>query len=407
MRMNWNRWAAFFSLAGLAVFLPALVVPAMLVANAIDGPRWYSVWGGIREFYRQGDYFLASLIAGFSVAFPLLKFLLMLGCAAGRHRLPHQWRKRMVTFTAWTAKYSMLDVLVIAMLVLLVKVNEYVRILPSLGLYLFSAAILCSVLAGAALNRALVAGGNPDAGLSRRAFLKAPAWALLLSVGTVLAVHAGLQLARDEGGQIHSVAVTRLTNRGELRRSVEKTLALKELARDEHDLFSRDTVRRLMEFGQAVTTDAGWKDPEAWVTIETHSGSLVQSSTIRPIDLDARSPYFEFTLPTPVDGKDVAVIRLVSNLVIAKVLDAPIDEETIRRSDDPFRAWTRVWHGRIFSLALKGPRSPEWKPALVRLGGGMAGALWALAALLTLPRRESSLSLVTPPPDGSRPTGPP
>ena len=139
--MNWNRWSAFCCLSGLALFVPALFLPAMLVANAIDGPRWYSLWSGVRELYRSGETFLAGLIACFSLAFPLLKFALGLLCTAGRRWLPPAWRRAIVALTAWSAKYSMLDVLVIAMLVLLVKVNEYVRILPSIGLYLFSGAV--------------------------------------------------------------------------------------------------------------------------------------------------------------------------------------------------------------------------------------------------------------------------
>jgi uncharacterized paraquat-inducible protein A len=56
--------------AAALLLVPAVFVPAMLVANAIDGPRWYSIWSGIREFYRSGEYFLAGLIFCFSLIFP-------------------------------------------------------------------------------------------------------------------------------------------------------------------------------------------------------------------------------------------------------------------------------------------------------------------------------------------------
>ena len=385
--MNWNRWAAFFCLAGIVTFVPAVFVPAMLVANAIDGPRWYSVWSGIREFYRNGEFLLAGLIFCFSFIFPVVKFSLGLLCSAGRSFLGPALRRRIADLTSWTAKYSMLDVMVIAMLILLVKVNEYVRILPSLGLYLFSTAILLSVLAGAALNRALALEEKPQGHPKPQAHLRAPAWMVLLIPAASLFFYAVKRIDQSGGGMVERVALTRLTNRGELRRSVEKTLALKVLMKDEHDFFSKDTIRRFLEFGQAVTTDAGWKAPETWITIETTAGRIVSSDHITPVDLDARELALTFLLPESVVRKDIAVVRLVSNIEIAKIIDAPIDEEVIRRDNDPFLEWTRKWHGRIFSLELQGPSDPGMRWNLMQLAVAIAAGLWCVAALLT-PHRQ-------------------
>ena len=186
---------------------------------------------------------------------------------------------------------------------------------------------------------------------------------------------------------VERVALTRLTNRGELRRSVEKTLALKVLMKDEHDFFSKDTITRFLEFGQAVTTDAGWKAPETWITIETTAGRIVSSDHITPVDLDARELALTFSLPESVVRKDIAVVRLVSNIEIAKIIDAPIDEEVIRRDNDPFLEWTRKWHGRIFSLELQGPSDPGMRWNLMQLAVAIAAGLWCVAALLT-PHRQ-------------------
>jgi len=390
--MNWNRWSTFFCLAGLMTFVPAVFVPAMLVANAIDGPRWYSIWSGIQQFYATGEYFLAGLIFCFSILFPVLKFSLGLLCTTGRGWLSPGVRQRIVTLTSWTAKYSMLDVMVIAMLILLVKVNEYVRILPSLGLYLFSAAILLSALAGAALSRALAQEARSLADDAKpRAHLRAPAWLLLLAL-SVAGTGQGLKRLRDElgGGMVQSVSLTRLTNRGELRRSVEKTLALKELIKDEHRFFSKDTLKRLVEFGQAVTTDAGWKEPEAWVTIATGDGRILSSDRVRPVDLDAHSLALTFHFPEPVPRQDIAVVRLVSSIEVAKIIDAPVEEEVIRRDADPFRAWTNVWHGRIFSLDLQGSSTAGFRWSLLQISLGGAATLWCLAALLGGTRKSPS-----------------
>ena len=398
--MNWNRFSAFCCLAGLTLFVPAILLPSMLVANAIDGPRWYSVWSGIREFYRSGEFFLAGLIACFSLAFPLLKFGLGLLCTVGRPWLPPARRHTIVTLTSWTAKYSMLDVLVIAMLILLVKVNEYVRILPSIGLYLFSATIFLSALASATLRRALAAEAHAKAPATPTParHLRPLAWALLLILASAATYRAAQQVIRDNGGAIQTVSLARLTNRGQLRRSVEKTLALKEILKQEHDLFSGDTLKRLLEFGQSVATDAGWKAPEAWVAIETTDGRTLTTNHLPAVNLDDPHLALTFTLPSTVARQDIAALRLVSNIQVLKFIDAPIDEEIIRRADDPFRNWTRTWHGRIFSLELQGAPSPGFRQSLAQLALGALACLGSAAALLTPSLAPSPTALPKPNP---------
>jgi hypothetical protein len=215
---------------------------------------------------------------------------------------------------------------------------------------------------------------------------------LLLALTAAITFHALKNLRQDGGGTVQTIALTRLTHRGELRRSVEKTLALKELMKDEHDLFSKDTLRRLMEFGQAVTTDAGWKAPEAWVSLETTSGRTLTTNHITPVDLDERALALTFSLPEPVARQEIAVVRLVSNIEVVKVIEAPIEEEVIRRDADPFRDWTHTWHGRIFSLDLQGAPPPDFRKNLMQLSLGTLTSLWCLAALLsprTLRQKDS------------------
>ena len=52
-----------------------------------------------------------------ALVFPLLKLAVSLLCASGTSWLPRGKRRLLVYIASWTAKYSMLDVLVIAMLV--------------------------------------------------------------------------------------------------------------------------------------------------------------------------------------------------------------------------------------------------------------------------------------------------
>ena len=162
-RWKSNSVAGFFCLTGLAALIPAYFLPASLMANAVDGAQWFSIWSGIQKFYESEDYFLATLIFAFSVIFPILKLGLCFLATLQRPRMPDRLRRKIIRVTGWTAKYSMLDVLVIAMLILIVKVDDYVRLIPTIGLYLFCFAIFCSIVANIAMETKVTPPSRPGA----------------------------------------------------------------------------------------------------------------------------------------------------------------------------------------------------------------------------------------------------
>ena len=86
--MHPTRWSALLRSLGTHCGHPAYFIPAMLVANAVDGSRWLSVWSGIATFWQRGHYFLAGIIFCFSLVFPLVKLSLCLICATGAGWLP-------------------------------------------------------------------------------------------------------------------------------------------------------------------------------------------------------------------------------------------------------------------------------------------------------------------------------
>ncbi|MEM0896330.1 MAG: paraquat-inducible protein A, partial [Verrucomicrobiota bacterium] len=149
MKLNFrdNRVSAFFCLAGLLALVPSFFIPALLVSDAADGSRWFSIWSGIKLLYEEGNIFLSILIFVFSMVFPMLKLGIVLICCIGAHRFDPKVSQTLVRISGYTAKYSLLDVVVIALVVVLVKVDGYVRMLPTLGIYLFAAAVVASVLA--------------------------------------------------------------------------------------------------------------------------------------------------------------------------------------------------------------------------------------------------------------------
>lgn len=390
LSMHTARWSVFFCLLGLTALIPAYFIPAMLVANAVDGSRWLSVWSGIATFWERGHYFLAGLIFCFSLVFPLLKLSLCLLCASGGKWLPHRIRRGVITVTEWTAKYSMLDVFVIAMLILLVKVDEFILMLPSLGLYLFSFAVLCSVVASGFLNKAFKHDPEmPDAPqvepVKRHRMLYLP-W---LVAGLALAGCGVTLLLANLGGQVDRVEIKNLTKRP-IPRTMEKIMGLRELGKEEHSFWSKDTWRRLVETVQAATTDAGWSKAECFLSIETLSGQTLVTER-QELKFDDPNLKMSFVLPKAVALSDVSSVELRSRVEYIGFLPAESSEERVAVSNDAFRAWTPDWYGRIFQFRWAGPPNHEFTAGCVLALLGLGCFYWAGSGLICGGRRRRRL----------------
>jgi paraquat-inducible protein A len=375
---HWNRYSVFFALTGLAALVPSFVLPAMLVANALEGPRLFSVVTGIRELWRNDHQFLAGLILVFSVCFPIIKLLISLLCASGATWMGRKPREVLVWLASWTAKYSMLDVLVVAVLVMTVKVGDYVHVEANQGIYLFCFAIVCSAIAGALLEMAL------------RREHRAPkvTWrhwkrhALLVLAGSAFAVW-GWQTARVEsGGMVKSIHMQRLTKRGALKRSIEATFALQKLTEDGHQFFSQDTLDKLLDFTQTMSTDAGWQKPEAFLKLHMKDGTTFETVRIKDVDFGDEMMTLDFPMPEPVLWNDVESMKLISNVVYTKRFQIPHVEENVSADEETYSLWTREWDGRIYRFVMRGPRGEGFGWCLALTGASALTVFFGASGLL-------------------------
>lgn len=380
---HWNRWSVFFSLAGLAALVPSFVLPAMLVANALEGPRLFSVMTGIRELWRNDHAFLAGLILVFSVCFPIIKLLLSLLCASGSLWIKRRPRELLVWLASWTAKYSMLDVLVVAVLVMTVKVGDYVHVEANQGIYLFCFAIVCSAVAGAMLEMALRREHRAPAVTWRR-------WkvhALMALGGGAVAWWAWEKSRVESGGLVENIHMQRLTKRGALTRGIEATMALRKLTEKGHKFFSQDTANLLLDFTQTIATDAGWQKPEAFLKLYKRSGESFETLRIKEVDFSDELMTLDFPMPQPLAWNEVDRMELISNVVYTKRWQLPHVEESVRADDETYSLWTREWDGRIYRFIVEGPRGSGFVWCLLLTGAGLVTAFIGVSALLAGSRR--------------------
>ncbi len=146
-RINRNGVAAVLALAAAVVLALAFVTP-MLAMATLGEVRTFSLVGGIAELWRRGERLIAAVLFLFSVIFPVLKLALLLTATSRYTPLAARWRRRLHHLAAATGKYSLLDVLVIAVMVVLVKFEGMVEVEARAGTLLFCVAVLLSMAAG-------------------------------------------------------------------------------------------------------------------------------------------------------------------------------------------------------------------------------------------------------------------
>ena len=131
-------------LLSLCLLLTGLSLPLLHAQQLVFWKNTYSVWTGIVALWQEQERELAALLFFFSIIFPVVK----LGALAVLWfmRLPAEHRARLLHWLGILGKWSMLDVFVVAILIVLVKLGPLAKVEPRIGVYVFAAAIACSML---------------------------------------------------------------------------------------------------------------------------------------------------------------------------------------------------------------------------------------------------------------------
>jgi paraquat-inducible protein A len=143
----WSRACAFL-IAALVLYIPANTLPVMytkLLGNAASS----TILGGVIEFWRSGSWDIALLIFTASVAVPCTKFVALgVLLVDSRHRIGSRVGKtRLLKFVESIGYWSMLDVLVVALVTALIQFKAVGTAEPRLGIVFFGAVVVLTMLA--------------------------------------------------------------------------------------------------------------------------------------------------------------------------------------------------------------------------------------------------------------------
>jgi paraquat-inducible protein A len=166
-------------LLGLMIVGAAVCLVLGLTLPIIKLTRFYiwidvhSLVSVVRELYSSGELILATVICLFSIVFPILKLLYLLALYSIRHVQPTRaadWLKRL----SWLGKWSMLDVLVLALVVFYAKATNLADATSMPGIYLFASAVILTMIATAMIEHDMEQSGAHRRAKGNGAALAAP-----------------------------------------------------------------------------------------------------------------------------------------------------------------------------------------------------------------------------------------
>lgn len=128
----------------IGMLIAGLNMPLMNIEKMVFWKKDYSVITGTLGLYQDKEYFLAALIFFFSIVFPIVKLILL--TVVWFCRFDDAGRDRILKALAQLGKWSMLDVFVVAVMVVAVKLGPMAQVTPKAGIYVFTSAILLSLL---------------------------------------------------------------------------------------------------------------------------------------------------------------------------------------------------------------------------------------------------------------------
>jgi paraquat-inducible protein A len=141
-----RSWALLF--AAVMMYIPANLLPVMnttLLGRGSDS----TIMSGVIQFWEHGSYGISALIFIASIAVPCTKFLI-LALLLVTSSLHSAWRRheraRLYRLIELVGYWSMLDVLVVAVIAALVKFNALSDAEPRIGILFFGSVVILTML---------------------------------------------------------------------------------------------------------------------------------------------------------------------------------------------------------------------------------------------------------------------
>jgi paraquat-inducible protein A len=149
---TWQNFALSFLIILATVFFAlGLIMPSIRFTTVYVWTNEHSILTIMYALFENNEYFLCGVVFAVSVFFPFLKLFYLLTLITA-HDMPPDFRRKSFATMEWIGRYSMTDVMVLALMIFYVNSSGYTeaRVLP--GVYFFAASALMTMLAYAWAN---------------------------------------------------------------------------------------------------------------------------------------------------------------------------------------------------------------------------------------------------------------
>ncbi len=142
--------------AGVCLVL-GLTLPVLKLTRLYFWTDTHSILSILYALWAGGEIFLGSVVFVFSILFPAFK-LIYIGMAGTLAPFDPAQRGRWFKRIGWLGKWSMLDVLILALLVFYAKATEFADAVTLPGVYFFAASVFLTMIANGLIGSEEAAG---------------------------------------------------------------------------------------------------------------------------------------------------------------------------------------------------------------------------------------------------------
>lgn len=145
-------------IAAAVMYVPANLLP-ILSTRELGITTDSTIVAGMVQFWSTGSYPIAIVIFTASILIPLLKIVALLWlCAAAKGIVPHSAKVlgKVYWVTELLGRWSMVDIFVVAILVAMVQLGNYMIITPGTGALAFAGVVMLTMFAAMSFDPKLL-----------------------------------------------------------------------------------------------------------------------------------------------------------------------------------------------------------------------------------------------------------
>ena len=141
-----NFVLSFLIIVATVFFALGIILPVIRFTTVYVWSAEHSISTIIYALYQNGELFLCAVLFVFSILFPFLKLFYLLTLVTSPDLSP-EFRKKSISTMEWLGRYSMTDVMVLALMIFYVNSSGYTEAVVQPGVYFFAASALMTMLA--------------------------------------------------------------------------------------------------------------------------------------------------------------------------------------------------------------------------------------------------------------------